>query len=228
MWRTAVLLWLVACGMAASEPPLSSPPLSSPPTVPSSEAVSAVPEAHACVGHVAQLPGVDSAEPRLSAAHLLVVRKSSRSVQLFRQGRAVEGTGMEGKACYKVGLGFAPEGHKQREGDGRTPEGWYRSSDKPWSSFHAAIAVHYPNADDAAAGLADQRISAAVARTITTAVNRREKPPQTTALGGEILLHGGGSSTDWTLGCIALNDPDIDALRALLPKNMRVDVRILP
>ena len=54
------------------------------------------------------------------------------------------------------------------------------------------------------------------------------KPPQTSPLGGEILLHGGGSSTDWTLGCIALDNDDIDDLRSHLPQNMQVQIRVLP
>ncbi len=53
------------------------------------------------------------------------------------------------------------------------------------------------------------------------------KPPQQTLLGGEILIHGGGSATDWTLGCIAMENTDIDALRAGLPPSMKTDVLIL-
>ena len=55
-----------------------------------------------------------------------------------------------------------------------------------------------------------------------------QKPPQTTPVGGEILIHGGGNQADWTLGCIALANPDIDALRATLPRSMVTDVLILP
>ena len=224
--RLTGLLLLMACGEAASEaPPTAAPPAE---TAQTRSTPLSAPVPTGCVDTSVQLPGVEKNEARLSSEHLVVVRKATRTVQLFRRGRAVAGKGLDEKACYKVGLGFAPEGHKQVEGDGRTPEGWYRTSDKPWSSFYAAIAVHYPNADDAAAGLADKRITASVARSISDAVKRDEKPPQTTALGGEILLHGGGSGTDWTLGCIALDDADIDALRAALPKDMAVDVRILP
>jgi murein L,D-transpeptidase YafK len=228
MVRVFSLVCLMACGVQASEPPSSAVPV----TAPSLEAPSVsgvpAPAPSGCVDTAVQLPGVAPAEPRLSAEHLVVVRKGARTVQLFRRGRAVAGKGLEGKACYKVGLGFAPEGHKTREGDGRTPEGWYRTSDKPWSSFYAAIAVHYPNAEDAAAGVKDGRITPAVAKRITSAVTQDHKPPQTTPLGGELLLHGGGSSTDWTLGCVALEDADIDALRAALPDDMSVDVHILP
>jgi len=180
------------------------------------------------VARATDLPGIDPAHARLASPHLIVVQKAARTVQLFSKGVAVPGRGTGGRACYRVGLGFAPVAHKEREGDGRTPEGWYTTSDKPWSTFYAAIAVHYPNTADAQAGAAAQRISDRVRDAIITADRAGRKPPQTTSLGGEILLHGGGSSTDWTLGCIALEDPDIDDLRSHLPKSMAVDVRILP
>ena len=110
---------------------------------------------------------------------------------------------------------YAP-GHKQRVGDMRTPEGWYRTSDKPWSSFYAAIAIHYPEAEDAHRGVRDALITAEQRDEILDALQKGGKPPQNTRLGGEILIHGGGGSTDWTLGCVALDDPHIDALRAAL------------
>ncbi len=181
-----------------------------------------------CYTAVAQVPGIEVADPRLQADHLIVVRKSARRVQLFSKGRAVSAKGIGDLACYRVGLGPSPAGHKAREGDGRTPEGWYTTSDKPWSSFYAAIAVHYPGEADAEAGLTDGRITAVVRDQIVKAVKADQKPPQTTPLGGEILLHGGGSATDWTLGCVALDDTDIDDLRSHLPKSMEADIRILP
>src|SRR5205085_12471896 len=120
--------------------------------------------------------------------------------------------------CYRVALGFAPEGHKQVQGDGKTPEGWYRISDKPWSTFDNAIAIHYPNAIDARAAAADGRIGARTRDKILTALDDDKVPPQSTALGGAILIHGGGSSSDWTLGCVALDDADLLELRATLPR----------
>ncbi len=181
-----------------------------------------------CAARAVDVPGVESSDPRWRAEHLLVVRKAARTVQVFSSGTAVTGTGIDQKACYRVGLGFEPEGHKTREGDGRTPEGWYTTSDKPWSSFHAAIAVHYPNPKDSAAGLGNGHIDPSTHSSIASAHQSGRKPPQTTALGGEILLHGGGSATDWTLGCIALENADIDDLRSHLPKSMKVHIRILP
>ena len=88
--------------------------------------------------------------------------------------------------------------------------------------------MHYPNALDAEKGLGEGRIDAATERSIRTALSSDRKPPQSTPLGGEILLHGGGSGSDWTLGCVAMENEDIDALRALLPVDLRVDVVVLP
>jgi len=165
-------------------------------------------------------------DPRLNSKNLIIVTKGSRRIFLFQHGKLLH---LKGKpACWRAGLGPEPTGHKQVEGDGKTPEGWYRTSDKPWSQWYAAIAVHYPNKEDASAALAAGRITAGTQSAIKRAIAADKKPPQTTPMGGEILIHGGGSSTDWTLGCIAMEDKDIDTLRGTLPENMVTDVLILP
>ena len=165
-------------------------------------------------------------DPRFKGNHVIVVWKAARQAALYQSGTIAM---LDNKqACWPIGLApQAPLGHKQRQGDRKTPEGWYRTSDKPWSQFDHAIAIHYPNHADAAAGLASGRIDAATASKIQAAVAAGRKPPQETALGGEILLHAGGAS-DWTLGCVAFDDADIIRLRQALPKDMVVDVRILP
>jgi murein L,D-transpeptidase YafK len=176
-----------------------------------------------CIESVDALPQASylaSDDRRLQREHLVVVVKSTRRLMVFDAGRKV--------ACYRIALGFAPEGHKQEEGDGRTPEGWYRTSDKPWSTFDDAIAIHYPNADDAAAGLASGRIARRTRDRIVEATAAKSVPPQATALGGAVLIHGGGSATDWTLGCVALDDRDLASLRGLLGKSMKTDLLILP
>ena len=131
--------------------------------------------------------------------------------------------------CARVALApGASVGTKEREGDRRTPEGWYRTSDKPTSSFAGAIAVHYPSAEDAARGLAAGLVDAATEAQIRGAEVSGRKPPQATALGGEILIHGGGSTSDWTLGCVALEDADLARLRAALPAGMAAWAWIRP
>ncbi|MCB9760665.1 MAG: L,D-transpeptidase family protein [Alphaproteobacteria bacterium] len=179
-----------------------------------------------CFAAVEDLPTPD--DPRLDGDAVIVIAKEARRLMLFSGGRLAEGPG-----CWPVALGVDrmgvyPPGPKQRMGDRRTPEGWYRSSDKPWSNFYGAIAVHYPNADDAARGIRQGLIGEAEASEIRAALDADRKPPQRTALGGEILVHGGGSSADWTWGCVALDNDELDALRAMLPEGMRTDILILP
>jgi hypothetical protein len=177
----------------------------------------------ACPAHVSELPAsplFSPDDPRLAGAKLLVVDKGHRRIMAFEQRGLSE--------CFRIGLGFAPTGHKQVEGDGRTPEGWYRTSDKPWSSFNKAIAVHYPNAVDARHAHRHGRIPKRVRDEVLAAHRRGRAPPQRTTMGGEILIHGGGSAVDWTLGCIALDDADLDTLRAWLPPKMRTDLLVLP
>ena len=151
---------LLGVGLSADAPPVPASSSLAPPTANASSA---------CVARATDLPGIDPAHARLASPHLIVVQKAARTVQLFSKGVAVPGRGTAGKACYRVGLGFAPVAHKEREGDGRTPEGWYTTSDKPWSTFYAAIAVHYPNTADAQAGAEAQRISERVRDAIITA-----------------------------------------------------------
>ena len=152
--------------------------------------------------------------------------KKARRVFRMSRGQLLVQDGKP--ACWMMGLGFTPEGHKRIEGDGKTPEGFYRSSDKPSSRFYAAIAIHYPNKNDARVALQDGRIDSTTHDRILQSLNTDQKPPQKTAMGGEILIHGGGGSTDWTLGCIAMDNPHLDALRDSLPSNMVTDVLILP
>lgn len=176
-----------------------------------------------CASSPTELPAsplYDPADPRLRNATVLVAHKSARRLMLFTDG--------ELRGCWAMGLGFDPRGHKQHEGDGRTPEGWYRTSDKPWSDFAGAIAVHYPNDDDAAAALADGRLAAPEHEVVVDALARDTVPPQATAMGGEILIHGGGSRRDWTLGCMALEDEDLAGLRATLPPDQRAWLLVLP
>lgn len=132
------------------------------------------------------------------------------------------------EACWAIGLGFAPVGHKRIEGDGTTPEGWYQTSDKPWSLFDNAIAVHYPATRDAADARRDGRIGWRQLKAISAANRRGAVPPQQTAMGGAILIHGGGSSSDWTLGCLALEDNDLVDLRSRLDGSMRTNLLVLP
>lgn len=94
---------------------------------------------------------------------------------------------------YRVDLGFDPEGHKQKYGDGRTPEGLYRVDRRNYNSrYFLSLGISYPNTRDVANAKA-HGVSA----------------------GGDIFIHGGPRTlaerrrSDWTAGCIALEDQDI-------------------
>jgi len=178
--------------------------------------------------HLGVLQEIPPHPTGLSGERLIVVRKEARKLMLFENG-ALFKREQGGPACWTVALAMDyPAGHKQREGDRKTPEGWYHTSDKPSSQFYGAIAVHYPNVKDADAGRSRGAITEGEHTAIIEALSRGQKPRQRTALGGEILIHGGGSSSDWTLGCVAMTNPELDVLRALLPPGLKTDVLILP
>ncbi|MDO5327800.1 MAG: L,D-transpeptidase family protein [Clostridia bacterium] len=112
-----------------------------------------------------------------------------------------------------IALGRDPLGPKQREGDGKTPEGRYYICLKKQGKYGPSLGVSYPNAEDALrAGAPEELIDCILRRT-----ERKERPPWGTALGGEIYIHGGGTASDWTAGCIALKDEDAETLYRLIP-----------
>lgn len=184
-----------------------------------------------CPAHLARVPlPADVRDPALQSRDLIVVWKAERRMARYQSG--VLQTLADGRAaCWRVALAAGSDRivpHKRRQGDMATPEGLYLTSDKPWSSFKDAIAIYYPNARDADAALAAGVIDAATHKRVHAALTIGEKPPQTTRMGGEILIHGGGSRADWTLGCIALDDDDLTALRASLPRDQRAVIAIVP
>ena len=135
----------------------------------------------------------------------VVVHKSKRNVALCKSGKLVKN--------FRSGLGSKPAGDKSKEGDGRTPEGvFYVPRLLPNSSFHKAFLLSYPSVDAATRGLSDGLITSNVRSQIQSAHAACVEPPQTTALGGDIELYGHGSGEDWTSGCIALENGDIDTL----------------
>ena len=130
-------------------------------------------------------------------------------------------------AVYPVGLGWAPEGHKQLEGDGKTPEGvYYISMKNPNSDYYKSMWVSYPNIEDAQTGYKAGMITQGELQDITAAIEAGQRPKWTTSLGGAIALHGGGSGRDWTAGCIALENEVIDMVWAVCSPG--IPVTILP
>ena len=151
------------------------------------------------------------AEPKV------IVRKNARVVELYDGKKLIK--------TYKAGLGFAPSGDKEIEGDGRTPEGeFYVFVKNEKSKFTVSLGLSYPNKEDAGRGLAAGLITESEAAEINSAIDSRGMPPQKTKLGGEIYIHGAGSNSDWTWGCIALNDSDILELFAIAKIGMPVTI----
>lgn len=135
----------------------------------------------------------------------IVVLKSKRQLELYSNGTLVR--------SYPIGLGLNPVDDKKREGDRATPEGdFYIFTKNPKSAYHLSLGISYPNIEDAERGLRDGLISQAEHDRIVRAIRRRAAPPQYTSLGGLIYIHGNGASSDWTWGCVALENEDIEEL----------------
>lgn len=108
---------------------------------------------------------------------------------------------------YRVALGRDPTGHKEREGDGRTPEGRYTIDGRnPKSKYHLALHVSYPNAVD-----------------VERARASGDDP------GGDIMIHGlkpgaAHPESDWTQGCIAVTDAEMDEIWELVADGTPVEI----
>ena len=136
---------------------------------------------------------------------LIVVTKSKRRLELYSDGAVVR--------TYKIGLGLNPVPDKIRQGDHATPEGeFYVFTKNDKSAFYLSLGISYPNSGDAERGLREKMISRAQHDAIVRAIKRRATPPQNTRLGGDIYIHGNGASSDWTWGCVALENEDIREL----------------
>lgn len=149
----------------------------------------------------------------------VVVKKSARKLELFDDEKLIK--------TYKIALGFAPAGDKEKQGDGKTPEGdFYIFTRNDKSKFYLSLGVSYPNIEDAERGLRTKLITKAEYEKIVQAVKNKRMPPQNTSLGGEIYIHGGGSKSDWTAGCTALENEEIKELFDVVP--VGTEVQILP
>ncbi|MBZ5684547.1 MAG: L,D-transpeptidase family protein [Acidobacteriia bacterium] len=138
-------------------------------------------------------------------ADRVVVLKKERTLQLLSGGRVIR--------SYKVALGGDPVGAKTRQGDHKTPEGIYvLDSRNAHSQFHRSIHISYPNARDRAA-----------ART------------KGISPGGDVFVHGlpngygwAGAShrlKDWTDGCIAVTDDEIEEIWKAVADGTAIEIR---
>lgn len=141
------------------------------------------------------------AEPAIT---LVRVTKSAHSLQLLAGEQVIRE--------FHVVFGKNPKGHKMQEGDEKTPEGAYILDYKKIdSAFHRAIRISYPNAKD---------IAAAKARGI--------KP------GGQVMIHGQKNGLawlsfisqrfNWTNGCIALSNEDMDVVWSLVKEGTPIEI----
>ncbi|MDH3492756.1 MAG: L,D-transpeptidase family protein [Acidobacteriota bacterium] len=147
----------------------------------------------------------------------LIVTKSERKLEVF--------DGEELIKTYRIALGSSPVGDKEVEGDGKTPEGgFYIFTKNPQSSFYLSLGLSYPNIEDAKRGLEGKLITQEEHDQIVAAIDQKTMPPQNTALGGEIYIHGNGDLADWTAGCIALSNSSMKELFDALPVGTTVQI----
>ena len=138
-------------------------------------------------------------QPVLQKATEIQVYKSERRMLLLNGNTIIKE--------YKFKLGFAPIGHKQVEGDGKTPEGkYYIDRKNPKSRYHLSVGISYPNAADRKAA--------------------NGKDP-----GGDIFIHGTPRSyrftaEDWTWGCIAVSNREIEQIYQMV--DVGTTIWILP
>jgi len=138
--------------------------------------------------------------PLTGEIDLIVLDKSDRRMTLFREDKALR--------SYDVALGFAPDGSKERQGDGKTPEGEFTIDRRnPQSAFHLSLGIDYPRAQD-----------------------RAHAAALGVSPGGDIFFHGQPNllpdiiqrKGDWTEGCIALTNAEIEELWRVTPIGTRV------
>jgi murein L,D-transpeptidase YafK len=157
------------------------------------------------LGTLALAPVAGAAEPLSAVADRIVIEKGKRLLRLYAGTRQL--------AAYRVALGRQPLGAKICQGDNRTPEGFYQvSGRKADSDFHRALRLSYPTVED-----------------IARAQARGCEP------GGDIMIHGlkydwGRHSRlhrreDWTKGCVAVTNEEIEQIWSMVPDGARVEIR---
>ena len=141
------------------------------------------------------------------------ILKSLRLLTAYEGGRVL-------LRC-RIALGDHPVGPKEREGDGRTPEGAYCVClKKDAGRWGPGLGISYPGPGDWKPGMDE-----ALRERILAAWQSGSRPPWGSPLGGEIYIHGGGTDRDWTRGCIALADEDIARLYPVTPLGTPVLIR---
>ncbi len=168
--------------------------------------------------------------PEESLERRIVIKKSERVLEAYIGDSLLK--------QYPVSLGHSPAGDKIRQGDKRTPEGeFYVAKKVPNSRFNKALLVSYPNEEDAERGLQTGLITQRQHDSIVSAIRECTVPPQDTALGSHIEIHGSGGGPDigdWTFGCVALDSDYMEEVFAFAEAGCRRDgtpgtvIEILP
>jgi murein L,D-transpeptidase YafK len=137
---------------------------------------------------------------------------------------------------FKASFGSGGRKSKQKRGDCKTPNGIYKISDVGDSEkFHLFLELNYPNVRDAVYGLRNDVITKQQYNRILDAHLEGRRPPQNTPLGGQIGIHGIGYETnekieihqiaDWTQGCIALRNSEVEALLGYIDVGTTVKIQ---
>ena len=148
----------------------------------------------------------------------ILIEKHLRRLSIFETDRPV--------FHCRVALGRCPEGAKTAEGDGRTPEGVYRIClVKEQGKYGRSLGLSYPGEQDALSAFSAGRIDRHTLDNILLAHQEHRRPPWGSPLGGEIYIHEGGTESDWTQGCIALNTEDMDVLFPLHEQIDHIEIR---
>jgi len=145
------------------------------------------------------------AKPKLLLADQILIEKAKRQLTLYRKGEVLK--------TYQVSLGRTPVGAKIQQGDSKTPEGKYIVDWRnPKSQFHLSLHISYPNAED-----------------------KRRAAELGVSPGGMIMIHGlpngfsaaGPLNTliDWTDGCIAVTNQEIEEIWKLVPDGTEVEIK---
>lgn len=145
---------------------------------------------------------------------LTLLKKENIVVKLYKKRRTLELWSDDGIIeKFKIALGRNPEGRKNVQGDGKTPEGtYYICTKNSQSKYTLFLGISYPGKEDAKRALLSGIITETEYCEIVDKIDNNIRPPWNTPLGGEIGIHGGGILSDWTQGCIALEDSDIKKL----------------
>jgi L,D-peptidoglycan transpeptidase YkuD (ErfK/YbiS/YcfS/YnhG family) len=143
------------------------------------------------VARWARMVNETAAWSRATGGTAIVVLKENHRVDIYDGGRLVR--------SYPADMGYRSVNDKLRSGDAATPEGRYKiTAKKPGSTYYKALALNYPNDED---------------RAEFARLRRQGRIPRSASMGGLIEIHGdGGRGKDWTKGCVALANNDMDDL----------------